>query len=115
MKQRIKTNPYILGAISGCIFAILLIICCAVITDIENNKMVYNKTIIVTGKLCPVSVDAGKIQDENKETYFIPLTSCDNFTIGTPSHINYNKIHQVLSFKEFDFNRVTGRYGGWSE
>ena len=108
-----KCKPFIFGVFLGFVCATGILIGGIIIADIQNNQAVYNKTIVVTGKLCPISMDSGKIQDENNETYFIPLTSCSNFTIGESSHIEYNKIHQVLSFKEFDYKRLTGHYGGW--
>jgi hypothetical protein len=81
--------------------------------DMKTNDQVHNKTIWISGKLCPsqFAKDSGIVQDETGVSYFIPLNSCQLYEIGKPTDISYNHIHQSFSLSEFDFNRVVGNYG----
>lgn len=111
-----KYKPFVYGAISGILFAVFLLILSVGIIDHLNNIETYNKTITINGKICEDNFLDGhfvKIQDQDDITYFIDPTKCSDYTIGNTVNISYHKIHQLYSLSQFDFNRVSGKYGGW--
>jgi len=114
--QDIKYRFYIYGAILGILVAILVVATNTVILDMQNNEIEHTKTITIIGKICPHNLfgsNLGKIQDSDDVIYFIDPSKCNEYIIGSTRNISYHKIHQVLSMKMFDFNRVSGKYGGW--
>lgn len=109
-------KPFIYGAISGVIFGLLLTLIMIGLADDMNNHQVFNKTVNITGKICPnklLGTTIAKIQDQDDEIYFIDPEKCDEYQIGQIKNISYNRIHQPYSFAEFDYKRVTGKYSGW--
>lgn len=77
----------------------------------KDNAKIWNKTIIITGKICHTSLsNNGQIQDENEVLYFIPSNQCNDYIIGETTNISYNRIHQMTFGNASDYNIVVGDY-----
>jgi len=78
-------------------------------TGIQND-IILTKQITIVGKICPISMVAGKIQDSENNIYFIPLSECNNYTVNSTRTIQYNHIKQLTIGNWSDFDRIIGDY-----
>lgn len=99
----------IIGLVLG--FVILLGITSNCIISIQENAVIYNKTITVSGRICETALTpySGVVVDDEGHSYFFNGKDCNKYNPGETIDISYTHVHQIFSISDdYDFNRIVG-------
>lgn len=108
-------HPLVLGAISGIVVGLIIVLILSAWSNGISNNEIHTKTIVVKNIMCGDKVfgtNVSKLIDTDGNRFFVnSYEECGTFKPGDTLKINYTHTHQFLTFGSyFDFESiVTGK------
>lgn len=91
-------------------FVVLLGLVGAGIQNFQENAVIHNTTITVSGKICesPFATQMGIVTDLSGGVYYFPKEDCEKYPYNETVNISYRHINQMGLSDEYDFNSIVG-------